>query len=86
VNIAEPVNLYELAPAKQPGWDGLKARYEQALADFENADFRAAVSILGGLVKDYPEDGPTLVLNARAATALNQESTTFDAVWELPGK
>jgi adenylate cyclase len=86
VNIAEPVNLYELAPAGQPGWESLKSRYEQALQEFEDANFRAAVGILGGLVSEYPEDGPAQVLNARASNALIQESVAFDPVWELPGK
>jgi adenylate cyclase len=86
VNIAEPVNLYELAPKGQSGWESLKARYERALSDFEESNFRAAVSILGTLVNDYPEDGPTQVLNARASLALVEESRGFDPVWELPGK
>jgi adenylate cyclase len=86
VNIAESVNLYELAPAGHAGWDGLKGRYERALAEFEDANFRAAVSILGGLVHDFPEDGPTQKLNARASVALDEGSGAFDPVWELPGK
>jgi adenylate cyclase len=85
-NITEPVDLYELGPRGQVGWDDLKARYERALTEFEDANFRAAVSILGGLVNDYPEDGPTQKLNARASVALDEGSSVFDAVWELPGK
>jgi adenylate cyclase len=86
VNIAEPINLYELTSKTQPGWESLKSRYERALADFEDSNFRAAVSILGNLVNDYPEDGPTQVLNYRASLALVEESRGFDPVWELPGK
>jgi adenylate cyclase len=86
MNIAEPVDLYELAPNGHSGWESLKARYERALAEYEEANFRAAVSILGGLVNDYPEDGPTQKLNARASVALDEGSTIFDPIWELPGK
>jgi adenylate cyclase len=86
VNIAEPVNLFELALPGQSRWDALKQRYEQALSAFEDGNFRVAAGILGSLVNEYPEDGPTEVLNARSANALHEKQLDFDPVWDLPGK
>jgi adenylate cyclase len=85
VNIAEPVDLYELAPLGEPGWDHLKQEYELALSKFENQEFRPAARILGKLASDHPDDGPTLVLLSRAVHYMVDPST-FKAVWELTGK
>jgi adenylate cyclase len=86
VNIAEPVNLFELALPGHREWDDLKIRYEKALAAFEKGEFRPAVKILGELVNQYPEDGPSELLNARAGMELNEKRLDFDPVYELPGK
>jgi hypothetical protein len=85
VNIAEPVDLYELAPQEQTGWAHLKHEYEAALAKFENKDFRPAARILGKLASDHPDDGPTLVLLSRAVKCM-VEPDSFNPVWELAGK
>src|SRR5262249_18007211 len=66
VNIAEPVDLFELVGPGQPGWPDLKQGYEEALQKFEAQQFRPAARILGRLVTEYPHDGPSLVLMARA--------------------
>jgi adenylate cyclase len=86
VNIAEPVNLFELALPGHRDWDDLKVRYEMALLAFEKGEFRPAVKILGELVNQYPEDGPSELLNARASTELHAKRIDFDPVYELPGK
>ena len=86
VNIAEPVDIYELVPPGQEGWDALKSGYEQALEEFEKHEFRKAARILGNLLTQYPEDGPALVLMSRAVHALVEEPGEFSAVWKLPGK
>src|SRR4029079_15637794 len=39
VNIAEPVDFYELPAAPDAGWAKLKEQYEQALTLFEQAQF-----------------------------------------------
>lgn len=86
VNIALPVDLYEvLSPDQQQSFD-LKQRYEDALADFERGNFRAAARILGNLLPDYPNDGPSLVLMSRTVHNMIEEPPAFDPVWELPGK
>jgi len=82
VNISEPVDLHEVMPADQPG--DLARDYERALAAFEAKDFRQAVSILGKLVAEYPDDGPSRVLMSRVL--MGEDALDFDPVWELPGK
>jgi adenylate cyclase len=86
VNIVEPVELYELAAADQPGWSELKQGYERALAAFERGDFGRAAHILSGLLEEWPDDGPCLLLLSRAATCLLAPAAEFNPIWELPGK
>jgi adenylate cyclase len=86
VNIPDPVALYELAPPATSDWAALQANYEAALAEFERGEFRQSAGSLGRLLGDFPLDGPALILLARAANALVEESEHFDPVWELPGK
>ncbi|MBV8270462.1 MAG: adenylate/guanylate cyclase domain-containing protein [Planctomycetaceae bacterium] len=85
VNIAEPVDLYELAPPGQPGWAELQQSYERGLTAFEGREFRSAAQILGNLLSEHPDDGPSLVLLSRAVTCLI-DPALFDPVWKLPGK
>jgi adenylate cyclase len=90
VNIAEPVALYELRPQSDAGWQELRARYGEALGEFERRHFSKATAILGQLLDSYPGDGPSIVLLSRSATLLADElasrGTPFDPVWDLPGK
>jgi adenylate cyclase len=86
VNIAEPVDLYELAPPNRPGWATLAAGYEEALTRFERREVAAAMRVLFQLLTDHPDDGPALVLLSRAIAQRDHDPTAFDPVWELPGK
>ncbi|MBL8796781.1 MAG: adenylate/guanylate cyclase domain-containing protein [Planctomycetia bacterium] len=86
VNIPEPVALYELAPTASADWAALRTGYEAALAEFERGEFRQSAASLGRVLGDFPLDGPSLILLARAANALVQEPEHFDPVWELGGK
>lgn len=90
VNIAEPVALFELRPQADAGWQELRARYDEALGEFERRHFSKATAILGQLLDNYPGDGPSIVLLSRSATLLADElasrGTAFDPVWDLPGK
>lgn len=85
VNIAEPVDLYELAPAGRPGWAALAAAYEDALGRFERRDLDGAMRVLFQLLTDH-DDGPALVLLGRAIAQRDLDPAAFDPVWELPGK
>ncbi len=86
VNIKEPVDLYELVQPGNPDWNNLKVQYEDALGHFEKGNNPQAVAILGNLVTQHFNDGPTRVLLARVVEALGDETGGRDTVWELPGK
>ena len=59
LNKVEPVDLYELVLPEHFVED-LRIRYEEALGEFENGNFRMAARILGQIFTQY-EDGPALV-------------------------
>jgi adenylate cyclase len=86
VNIAAPVDLVELVADPSPDWEALRAGYEAALTAYEAGDCRGAARRLGNLLAEHPEDGPSLLLLARAVNALVATAPPYDPVWELPGK
>jgi adenylate cyclase len=86
VNIAEPVELYELTPPGQPGWPAARTEYEKALDLFEHQDFDGAARILTNWRAQQPGDGPALLLLYRAVQRMVEETDPFDPVWVLPGK
>jgi adenylate cyclase len=86
VNIQEAVELYELALPDRPGWLEAKSKYEQALAAFEQQDFRLAAAIVGTHRLQQPDDGPALLLLSRAVDNMIYHHSPFDPVWVLPGK
>jgi adenylate cyclase len=86
VNIAEPVELFELDCDGQQGQAEVFARYGEALVAFEAGGFSNSARILGDLLNDFPGDGPALVLLSRAVDAMVKEPSEPPIVWELPGK
>jgi adenylate cyclase len=86
INIAEPVELYELADPSRPGWSEARTQYEKALELFEMGIFTQAGLILGELRARQPDDGPALVLLYRSMHRLVEESSESSPIWELPGK
>jgi len=86
LNITEPVELYELAPAGRAGWADLRDAYELALGEFESRGFRRATTTLGNLLVGHPDDGPALALLLRAVLFLTDEPLDFSPIWKLPGK
>jgi len=86
VNIAEPVELFELRPTADATWPDLRQRYETALQAFEQQDFHAAARILGNLLTSYPDDGPTVILLSRAVDMLARPPKDFSPVWKLSEK
>lgn len=85
-NIAQPVTMYELVAPNKVGWVGLKLGYEQALDSFSRKDFRPACRVLGRLILDHPNDGPTLILLSRAVGCLVEEPEDFSPVMVLSSK
>jgi adenylate cyclase len=86
VNIAEPVDLYEMVPPGRPGWTSLSVAYEDALRRFEKHDLDGAMRVLFQLLSGDPDDGPALVLLSRVIAMRDEDPRGFDPVWELPGK
>src|SRR5262249_50495348 len=78
VNIAEPIELFELFPPDQSDVPELCAAYAAALAAFEAREFRKATGILGRHVATHREDGPAFALLARAIAYFVDEPETFD--------
>lgn len=85
-NILEPVRLYELATATRPSWKLIKAEYERALKEFHEERFPESLATLGNLLRECPDDGPALLLMGRVVSAMSQDDSTFDPVWQLPSK
>ena len=86
VNIEKPVALFELVGGQPPEWSDLKTGYENALTSFENKEFLQTAHLLGKLLPQHPQDGPTQALLSRAVQCLLEEPKQFDPIWELPGK
>lgn len=86
VNIAEPVDLFEILPPDRATAVDFRQEYERALNEFEAGRFRQASQILGKLLAHQPNDGPSLVLMSRAIGGLIAEPQSFDPVWTLSGK
>lgn len=86
VNIAEPVDLYEVEAAGLERRRQFFAESETALEALEAGDFALAAHRAGSLLLDRRGDGPLLLLLSRTSTALVQDGRGFDPVWEPPGK
>ncbi len=86
VNIAEPVELFELRADPDNGWLALARKYEQGLKWFESRDFKAAAATLSQLLADHQDDAPALILLSRAVNLLVDSDVELSEVWELPGK
>jgi adenylate cyclase len=86
VNIERPVDLHEVLAGESSEFGTLKRQYERALEEFENQQFRVAASVLGQLLVDYPDDGPSLMLMSRVINRLLDTAEEFDPIWELTSK
>jgi adenylate cyclase len=86
VNIADPIELFELWPPGQPEANELGAAYEEALLAFEAGDFPTSAQILGRLVSTPPPDGPSIALLSRAIPYIVEAPENFDPAFKLPGK
>jgi hypothetical protein len=86
VNIERQVDLHELRAGDSRDFGALKDRYEHALGEFENQRFRVAASVLGQLLVEYPDDGPSLMLMSRVINRLINTTEDFDPIWELTSK
>jgi len=86
VNISEAVELHELMTETGTAAEALCRQYESALHEFHQQNFRQAAKILGSILEDSPNDGPSVVLLSRVADQLLNPTREFKPAWELPGK
>lgn len=85
VNIAKPVELYELATDASE-WESRRVEYETALDLFEKREFRIAARVLGNLISEHSDDGPSLFLMSQTVNRLVDERSDFSPVFRFPGK
>jgi adenylate cyclase len=84
VGIVKPIQLYQLC---EPGTSAdLCQRYEIALTAFESGNLKDAAGHLAGLVQQYPDDRPTIILLSRTVEQLTMPTTEFDPIWHLVRK
>ena len=86
INIADPIELFELFPPDQPDVQDLCSGYDEALKAFEAQQFLKATGILGRLVSVHRNDGPSFALLARAINSVVDEPENFDPAFRLKGK
>jgi adenylate cyclase len=85
VNIARPINLYEVAAADSGMKDFFLAS-AAALTALEEQRFAEAARTASELLEHYPGDGPLQLILSRAAAAILEDGKNFDPVWAPPGK
>lgn len=86
VNIAEPVDLYEIATDEDAEFQKILPLYEKALQDFEAQQFDESARTLGFVFALRPADGPSRVLMSRVLECLTHGHARFHDVLTLPGK
>jgi adenylate cyclase len=84
--IEEAVDVYEVERAGAPQRRAFFADSEAALDALEAGDWTAAARLAGQQLSQHSNDGPLLLILARAAEALVKGGAGFDPVWTPPGK
>lgn len=79
--------IFELMPENDSYHLDLVHAYTNALDLFESGKHpREAAQAFGKLAKEYPEDGPSLIMLVRAVNELAQPSSPFNPVWSALSK
>jgi len=86
VNIAKPVDLYEVERACLPSRKVFFEASEAALIALEEGRYAEAATMAGSLLGLNRGDGPSLLILSRAAAQLVNDENDFDPVWIPPGK
>jgi len=85
-NIDEPVELYELTTNQGLMWSYISENYEKGLLAWEQRKLQLAIESLSQVVAKVSQDGPTMVLLARAVDVWSHDQRDYDPVWTLPSK
>lgn len=86
VNIAQPIDLYEIVAKPTPDWKARCQRYDAALLALEQENWSEAVQSAKRLAADYPQDAAVAALLKRVETAERTSKLGDTSVWQLPGK
>jgi adenylate cyclase len=84
-----PVKIYELiAPVEEAeAYHNLVSHFHRALTDYRDGRWEAAIEILEGLLRDYPQDGPSKVLLGRCQDFLaHPPEGSWDGVYVMKTK
>ena len=85
-NIDDPVELFELTSNRGPTWNHIVENYELALKAWEQHKLQSAIESLSQVISKVSQDGPTMVLLARAVDVWSRDQHDYDPVWTLPSK
>ena len=86
VNIAQPIDLYEIVAQPTPDWKERCQRYDAALLALEQENWSDAVQSAKRLSAEYPHDAAVAALLKRVETAERTSKLGDTSVWQLPGK
>lgn len=84
--IDEPIAVMQLADRESENWGALCRDYESALSDYRQGRFAEATRVLGDILKEHPEDEPSMRLLSLSVAQLRQPSREFNAVDKLASK
>lgn len=84
--IDEPVVVKQLADQVSENWWTLCRAYESALSDYRQGRFAEATRVLGDILKEHPEDEPSMRLLSLSVAQLRQPSRDFNAIDKLTSK
>ncbi|MFB3923452.1 MAG: CHASE2 domain-containing protein [Terriglobia bacterium] len=86
---AKPARIYELLGHARDGEKDrqLVERFHPALEVYRRGDWKTAIGMFGGLLRDYPEDGPTRVFVQRCWELIEEPpATEWDGVYVMKTK
>jgi adenylate cyclase len=86
VNIAHPIDLYEVVAQPAPDWKERCKRYDAALLALEQENWSDAVQSAKRMATDFPHDAAVAALLRRVEAAERTEQLGDTSVWQLPGK
>lgn len=86
VNIAHPIDLYEVVAQPTPDWKERCRRYDAALLALEQENWSDALQSAQRLTQDFPQDGAAAALLKRVEAAERTSKLGDTSVWQLPGK
>ncbi|QDT74022.1 adenylate/guanylate cyclase domain-containing protein [Lacipirellula limnantheis] len=86
VNIAHPIDLYEIVAQPTLDWNERRHRYDAALLALEQENWSEAFRNAQRLAGDYPDDAAAAALLKRVEAAERTSKLGDTSVWQLPGK